>query len=68
MNTKQYEAEFALKNCTVCGIVIKDHPCCAICGILSGPQHIEIELHQLRNGKLACASCREARDGISAEI
>ena len=53
MNTKEYEAEFQLKDCQICGIVIKDHPRCSVCGILTGPQHIEVGLHRLRNGKLA---------------
>ena len=68
MNTKQYETEFALKDCQICGLIIRDHPRCSVCGILTGPQHLEAGLHRLLSGKLACESCKDLRDGINASI
>ena len=63
MNTKEYEAAFQLKDCQICGLIIKDHARCSVCGILVGPLHIEIGLHRLISGKLACESCKELKDG-----
>ena len=65
MNTKEYESQFLLTKCQICGVVIRDHPRCSVCGILTGPHHIEIGLHRLLNGKLACESCKELRDGFT---
>ena len=62
MNAAEYEASRALSKCKICGIVYRDHARCSVCGILTGPLHLEGELHRLNNGKLACASCKELKD------
>lgn len=60
MNTAEYEAEFALKDCQICGLKMNKHPRCALCGILAGPQHIEIAVYPWK-GKTICAACLERR-------
>lgn len=60
MITNEYEKQFLLTKCQICGITIKDHARCAVCGILAGEKHIEIEVYPWR-GKTICAACLERR-------
>ena len=62
MKSNQYDTQTSQKYCQVCGIKIEMHLCCAGCGILIGPTHVETVEYLLK--KLAyCSTCYKSRGG-----